>query len=72
MGIFTFNNEIGNYSGQWKDDNKSGYGTLTLKSGSVYAGEFENDLRNGFGTLYSPTGEILNQGQWKGDKFIDK
>lgn len=37
----------------------------------TYVGLFEDGARNGFGTYYSSKGEIIQQGVWSQDSFID-
>jgi len=40
------------YIGTFKDDELSGFGTLTWKNGDVYRGHFENGSMNGSGQMY--------------------
>ena len=39
--------------GDWVDDEKRGFGIITLPSGDKYEGDFLNDFANGKGILIS-------------------
>ena len=58
------------YTGEFKDGNKHGQGTLTLATGEKYVGEFKNDNLHGQGKF-----TLLNGGYFKGyfenDNFIN-
>lgn len=61
------------YTGEWKDNKKSGKGTYTWKKkGAIYDGDWLDDVRNGYGTysLPSPAGGYrkVYSGGWKDDK----
>lgn len=45
-----FNSSWIKYTGQFKDDNKDGFGTLFLSGNQKFEGEFRNDLANGNGS----------------------
>ncbi|XP_065831521.1 MORN repeat-containing protein 3-like [Oscarella lobularis] len=63
------------YSGDWKNNKKSGKGTQRRKDGTVYDGDWKDDKRHGFGTLAMRLkSEKFDQyrklyaGGWKNDK----
>lgn len=58
------------YQGEFKDDNKEGYGTLHLSNGEKFAGVFKRDFVNGTGTFYKLDGTTI-QGTWVNNKFIN-
>jgi hypothetical protein len=60
------------YKGDWKDDEKDGFGTQIYPNGDKYEGEWKNNKREGKGTLW-----VMNQrkklireytGMWQNDK----
>ncbi len=50
------------YSGQWKDDENTGYGMFKFKTGCTYYGEWNNGKPNGEGVVIYYNGEILGAG----------
>jgi hypothetical protein len=59
------------YSGEWKDRNKHGKGTLIYSTdGSRYIGEWENGNRHGKGTYTSSEAKYI--GEWKNDSRYGK
>jgi len=49
--IRLFNEENGDiYEGEWKDDQKNGYGIYIHANGDVYEGEWRDGKRHGYGT----------------------
>lgn len=70
LGVETYPNGD-KYTGDFKDDKKSGKGLMEYNDGDTYEGDWANDLRNGKGTLTHPNGEkaVL---QWKDDKPIEE
>jgi hypothetical protein len=63
----------GKYKGDWYDNKKEGFGTLTYSNGDVYEGEFRADKREGKGTFYKKHkkgGKLKKQyaGDWVADK----
>jgi len=58
------------YDGNWKDDKMNGQGTRIWTNGEKYVGNWVGGLREGYGTYYNSDGTILQQGQWKNDKFV--
>ena len=45
------------YTGEWADDVRNGYGMYTFANGDTYEGEWSKNLRHGQGTYtYSRTG----------------
>ena len=49
------------YKGTMKDNERDGYGVLTLKNGEVWDGFFENDKANGAMTITYATGDDLKE-----------
>ena len=55
------------YIGQWKEDNREGYGIVYYSNGNKYEGEFVNDIQNGYGKYYYSNGNWF-EGEIKEDK----
>ena len=49
------------YIGEWKDDEKDGYGRLCLESGNVYDGEWVDSVAHGKGECWLHFGAILTK-----------
>lgn len=56
------------YSGEWLDDKKHGYGEFRWDDGRVYIGLWEEDKKHGFGTIYWPDPEKAFVGFWVNNK----
>lgn len=58
------------YVGDWRDNKKQGYGTLTFDGGGVYKGWWDNDARDGYGDWYEieDGAKICYTGNWKSGK----
>jgi len=62
------------YHGEWKGDQKTGYGIQTYPNGNKYEGQWENGKRSGEGVLWIRVGKTgtklrkLFVGGWKDDK----
>lgn len=56
------------YTGQFKDDNKHGYGTLYLNGNRKFEGQFQGDIANGNGE-FNDNGRIL-RGLWRNNRLI--
>jgi len=75
--LFTFSddNDRKKYLGQFKNDEITGSGEMTYKSGNTYQGEFKNGLRHGQGRLtYERNSVYDNNGlarQYYEGNFID-
>ena len=49
--VGTYNSDNGDqYSGEWKDNKRTGQGTYTYSDGEQYSGEFKDDKKHGQGT----------------------
>lgn len=57
----------GVYKGEWRDNQRHGYGIYTWVGGERYEGAFLNDKREGRGTYTWPSGERY-EGMWKDNK----
>eukprot|EP01041_Mallomonas_annulata_P005122 gene5122-10244_t len=56
------------YSGNWNNDQMSGYGTYKFSSGAVYEGEFQKNQFDGQGEYRFPDGAIY-RGGWRAGKM---
>ena len=64
-----FSNDNGDrYSGEWKDGQRHGGGTIIWINGDKYEGGFESDLMHGEGTFTFADGRVW-VGVWKKNKF---
>lgn len=57
------------YKGQWKNDKRSGEGTMeyfftSINCASTYNGHWEHDRRHGYGVQKGKSGKVLYAGQW--------
>ncbi len=72
--IFAENDDLErkSYDGEWKEDERSGNGTFTWKTGEKYFGEFLNGLYHGHGVLTYPKNDefyrISYEREWKYDE----
>lgn len=64
--IMKFNYDMG-YTGEWKDDKKTGKGTFRWSNGMVYEGDWVENKRNGQGKFTWPNGQVFD-GHWVGDR----
>merc|ERR1719188_686288 len=80
-GTYTYASEQSlykEYSGQWRNNKKHGFGLLLMRDGSAYAGQWEENQRHGVGVCFSygesgaqgpgsmPTNRY--EGEWAKDK----
>lgn len=56
--------QVGKYEGQWKDNQRQGFGCFSWTSGSQYKGHWEKDQKQGFGVYKWKTGDKY-KGFWK-------
>lgn len=63
--LMEFKPELG-YSGEWKDDKKSGKGVFVWENGEKFDGLWKDDSRNGAGTSYWQNGDHF-EGIWVDD-----
>lgn len=59
------------YEGDFREDNKEGYGLLYFNNGEKYIGEFKKDAIWGEGNFYAKNGMIVN-GRWENNVFLDE
>ena len=55
------------YLGEWKEDERDGYGIQIWPDGRKYTGEWKNNRQNGKGVLTNATGDTYN-GYFKDDQ----
>lgn len=60
----------GQYIGEFRNGKKWGFGKFKWKDGSTYEGEYANDMKNGKGRYAGPDGIVIQEGEWRGGKFI--
>ncbi|UTW67598.1 phospholipid carrier-dependent glycosyltransferase [bacterium SCSIO 12643] len=65
--LLKFSPDLG-YTGEWENNERSGYGTFVWENGMTFAGNWKNNVRNGKGTLYFSDGRQL-EGSWENDKL---
>ncbi len=65
--LLKFSPDLG-YTGEWVNNQRSGYGTFVWENGMTFAGNWEKNVRNGQGTLYFSDGRQL-EGNWEDDKL---
>ena len=64
--ILNLDNEDDKYIGEWKDNQREGYGILFYSNKSEYKGEWKEDQKEGYGIKYYPSGDKY-EGEWKKD-----
>lgn len=60
------------YKGDIEDGLEHGFGEEFWPDGQHYVGEFTNGLRQGKGTMYDKNGNVLFEGYWDNDKFLNE
>ena len=69
-GILTMQNgDI--FIGEFKNGFINGKGTFINKNGEKYVGNFEASKKNGEGKLFDKNGNLIKEGIWKKDIFIE-
>eukprot|EP00471_Norrisiella_sphaerica_P000711 CAMPEP_0184484854 /NCGR_PEP_ID=MMETSP0113_2-20130426/6531_1 /TAXON_ID=91329 /ORGANISM="Norrisiella sphaerica, Strain BC52" /LENGTH=378 /DNA_ID=CAMNT_0026866035 /DNA_START=194 /DNA_END=1330 /DNA_ORIENTATION=- len=58
------------YKGEWKGNNKHGFGCQIWAKGNKYEGQWEDDMRHGRGTFWVMSGKKLRK-QYTGNWFKD-
>ena len=56
IGVYNFKETGHVYRGQWKNDQRHGFGHTTLLDGAYYYGEYKDGKRNGMGTYVFENG----------------
>ena len=67
QGFATYQSSNYNYTGQYDQGLKKGYGIAVDNTGQIYNGEWENDQRSGWAWTIKANGEEY-LGQWKNDQ----
>lgn len=70
-GKVTIHYDYGVYSGEWKDGDKNGTGTMTWSDGDVYEGDFLSGTMHGVGKFTWANGDVY-VGEWKGGTMSGK
>lgn len=74
--IYHFTNSqketIYKFQGNLFDNQPHGKGIAKYPNGNIFKGNFKKGNRDGYGTLYNKNNEILHEGNWSNNKFIDK
>lgn len=65
--LLKFSPDLG-YTGEWENNQRSGYGTFVWENGMSFAGTWKDNVRNGKGTLYFSDGRQL-ESSWVNDKL---
>ncbi|WP_108113634.1 glycosyltransferase family 39 protein [Kordia periserrulae] len=65
--LMKFTPELG-YWGDWKDEQRNGFGTYLWEDGQKYEGNWQDNVRHGTGKLYFSNGEVL-EGTWTQGKL---
>ncbi|KAK4474884.1 hypothetical protein MN116_000617 [Schistosoma mekongi] len=73
---YSINNEqlisvIEIYSGEWFQDQRSGYGIAERSNGFVYIGEWIRNQKHGYGIIINPNG-TRDEGQFQANNLINK
>jgi len=66
-GVGTYNHTPHNYTGDWKNNKKHGYGALIYDGGDRYEGEFSEDERHGHGKFVVAKTGSSYEGSWEKD-----
>ena len=64
--VFTFKNGA-EYTGQWKGDQRSGFGIQVWPDGAKYEGQWKANKAHGKGIFWHVDGDVF-EGEWKRDK----
>ena len=59
------------YIGVFTNGFINGKGTYINKNGEKYVGNFEGGKKNGEGKLFDKKGNLIKEGFWKKDVFIE-
>ena len=62
-------NAVETYSGEWKNDKRSGFGISKRTDGLMYEGEWENNKRHGYGVTTFKDGS-REEGKYKNDAIV--
>jgi len=65
-GVHEFRDEV--YDGEWKWDNRHGWGTLTLGDGSKIQGNWQGGKPHGFACIIDKKDSVLYEGEFKEGK----
>lgn len=64
QGIWSDATGENKYTGEWKHDQKHGWGIMQYPSGGTFEGEWAYDKKNGFGTMYWTCHMERYRGYW--------
>lgn len=57
------------YEGDFKQNKKEGFGTITFSNGEFYTGGFKEDKAHGQGELHTKTREVI-KARWNNNKIV--
>ena len=63
--------DISSYFGDWVNSIMQGKGIITYKNDKKYIGVMQANQRHGIGILYDSSGNILKDGEWINNLFIE-
>ncbi|XP_077354596.1 MORN repeat-containing protein 3-like isoform X2 [Festucalex cinctus] len=63
-GVYFFKSGCGAYEGEWREDQRSGWGRMLFRDGDVYEGEWTEDKEHGFGIRRYANGNRY-EGSWR-------
>lgn len=67
--IYPPNEHYASYSGQWRNGEFAGYGTVIYSNGHTYAGGFKDGEKHGRGVYTFPDGQVLD-GEFNDDNIV--
>ncbi|MFC4633880.1 hypothetical protein ACFO3O_08175 [Dokdonia ponticola] len=59
------------YEGSFKNNQRHGKGSMILVDHSKWSGKWKHNKKNGKGKLFDTSGEIVLQGVWVENEFVD-
>lgn len=59
------------YEGSFKNNQRHGKGSMILVDNSKWIGKWKLNMKNGKGKQFDASGEVVQQGVWEENKFVD-
>lgn len=60
------------YEGEWKADQRHGYGVLRIVNHYSYYGQWEDNMRSGYGVMICEEEKRKEEGEWHRGKLVQK